>query len=107
MAVTTVRCAKLKQDLPAIDPGSPEGDQAVKMAMLIGGPEFARRLRAEVSKQAWDMWKDHMLMVMNEYRIDPTSPDSNDQLRPHMEAFFFGEAQAQDIPNYVPPSEQH
>jgi Fe-S cluster biosynthesis and repair protein YggX len=47
------------------------------------------------------MWTDYMRMVMNEYRLDPTSDEANAILREHMEEFFFG--QQRDIPGYVAP----
>ena len=40
-------------------------------------------------------------MVVNEYRLDPTSDSSNAILQKHMESFFFGEQMQVD--NYVPP----
>lgn len=101
MAVRTVVCAKLKQELPAIDPDSPEGGRALKMIMLIAGKAMADRVREQISDQALRMWNDHMLMVMNEFRLDATSDESNRILKQFMEQFFFGDEQA--IPNYVPP----
>lgn len=101
MAARMVKCAKLGQELPGLDEDTPEGRTALKMALLIGGPEFQRRVRENISARAWEMWKDHMLMIVNEFRLDPTSDQANEILRPYMEAFFFGE-QA-EIPNYVPP----
>jgi Fe-S cluster biosynthesis and repair protein YggX len=104
MAARAVKCAKLKQELPGLDPDTPDGGRALKMAMLIGGPELRRRVQDSVSAKAWQMWTDHMLMVVNEYQLDPTSDEANRILEPHMEAFFFGK-QAQ-IPGYVPPEER-
>ena len=104
MAAKTVKCVKLKQELPGLDPDTPEGDRALKMAMLIGGPELRQRVHDAVSAKAWQMWTDYMLMVVNEYQLDPTSDEANKVLKPHMEAFFFGQ-QAQ-IPGYLPPEEQ-
>lgn len=103
MATRQVKCAKLKQELPGLDPDTPEGDRALKMALLIGGPEMQQRVRDHVSARAWEMWTDHMLMVINEYCLDPTSDEANKILRPHMEAFLFGEGQ--QIPGYVPPEQ--
>jgi Fe-S cluster biosynthesis and repair protein YggX len=100
----TVQCATLKKELPGIDPQTPDGKQALKMVTLIGGPEFAQRVEQSVSAQAFEMWKEQMLMIMNEFRLDPTSDESNRVLKPYMEAFFFGEQQ--QIPNYVPPEQQ-
>lgn len=101
MAAKTVKCAKLGQELPGIDPESGEGDRALRMALLIGGPDLRKRIGNSVSAKAWEMWTDHMRMVINEYRLDPTGDDANRVLKPHMEAFFFGEQQ--QLPGYVPP----
>ncbi|MCA9244682.1 MAG: Fe(2+)-trafficking protein [Phycisphaerales bacterium] len=103
MAAKMVKCAKLGRDLPGIDPDTPAGDQALKMTLLIAGPAMRKRVADSISAEAMAKWNDHMLMVINEYRLDPTSDESNPILAQHMEAFFFGE-QA-DIPNYVPPEE--
>lgn len=102
MAAPTVKCVKLGQELPGLDPDSSDGRQALKMATMIAGRDFADRLRQGVSAKAWDLWKNHMVMVINEYRLDPMSPESNKVLRAHMEAFFFGEQKP--IDNYVPPT---
>jgi Fe-S cluster biosynthesis and repair protein YggX len=95
-------CSKLKQELPAIDETSPAGDQALKMSLLLGGPDLRQRVHENVSAQAWEMWRDHMRMVINEYRLDPTADESNEILRAHLVDFLFGAQR--EVPNYVPPS---
>lgn len=102
MAAKLVNCVKLKQELPGIDPDSPEGARHLRMVRLIAGNEMAARVLANVSAQAMAKWNDHMLMVMNEYRLDPMSDQANGILAEHMEAFFFGGGSA--IPNYTPPT---
>lgn len=102
MAVPTVRCVKLGQELPGLDPSTPAGERALKVAMLIGGPEMRDRVQQQVSVRAWEMWTDHMRMVMNEFRLDPMSEEANRLLKRYMEEFFFGTEVA--IPNYVPPA---
>jgi Fe-S cluster biosynthesis and repair protein YggX len=102
MAARTVKCAKLGRDLPALDEETPPGRQALKMALLLGGPEMQRRVREHVSAEAWKLWTEFMLMVINDYRLDPTSPDSNAVLAKQMEAFLFGESE--QIPGYTPPA---
>lgn len=104
MAAKMVKCAKLGRELPAIDPSTPEGDQALKMVLVIAGPEMMKRVQENISAQAYEMWKDHALMVMNEFRLDPTSEQANQILAQYMEQFFFGEQSA--IPNYVPPDQK-
>ena len=100
-SVRMVKCVKLGQELPGIDETAPRGGQALRMCKLFGGPELARRVQENISAQAWEMWTDYMRMLINELRLDPTSDESNDVLRAHMEDFLFG--QQRDIPNYVPP----
>lgn len=97
----TVLCARLKQELPAIDESTHAGNQAGRMCMLIGGPAMKKRVLEAVSMPAWQEWTDHMRMILNEYRLDPTADETNEVLRPYMEAFFFGQAKA--IDNWTPP----
>lgn len=101
MGERMVQCAKLGQELPGLDESTPDGSQALRMALLLGGPEMRQRVQEHVSAKAWAMWKDMMLMVINEYRLDPTSDASNEVLRKHMEAFLFGAGA--EIPGYTPP----
>jgi Fe-S cluster biosynthesis and repair protein YggX len=96
-----VNCAKLGQELPAIDDQTPEGQRALKMALLLGGPEMQQRVRDNVSADAWSQWTDHMRMVINEYRLDPTSDEANPILAKHMEQFLFGDGKP--VSGYTPP----
>jgi len=104
MSAKTVMCAKLQKELPGIDDTTPEGQQALKMATLFGGPELRDKVAASVSLEAWALWKDHMLMVMNEFRLDPTSDEANAVLAEQMQQFFFGDAG--EVPGYVPPEQK-
>jgi Fe-S cluster biosynthesis and repair protein YggX len=101
MAAKTVKCAKLGQELPGIDETTPSGRQALKMCMLIGGPELRQRVLDSISAQAWEMWTDYMRMVINEFRLDPTSDEANRVLGQIMQEFFFG--RQPEIPDFVPP----
>ncbi len=104
MAARTVKCAKLGRELPGIDETTPEGQNALKYAKMIGGPQFAQRVHENISMDAWKQWLDHQVMVVNEYRLDPMSDEASPILHKHMEAFFFGEQMAVD--NYVPPEQR-
>jgi Fe-S cluster biosynthesis and repair protein YggX len=103
MAAKLVKCAKLGQELPGIDETTSTGDQALRMCRLFGGAALAQRVHENVSARAWEMWTDYMRMVINEYRLNPTSDEANEILRQHMEDFLFG--RAQEIPNYLAPEE--
>jgi Fe-S cluster biosynthesis and repair protein YggX len=102
MGQRMVQCAKLGRELPGLDESTPEGERALRVAQLVGGPELRQRVRDHISAEAWKLWTDFMRMVINEYRLDPTSDASNAVLKEHMEAFLFGTAE--DIPGYVPPN---
>jgi Fe-S cluster biosynthesis and repair protein YggX len=99
-----VQCAKLGRELPAIDENTPDGRSALKMAQLLGGAELRQRVQDQISAQAWAMWKDHMRMVVNEFRLDATSDASNAVLREQLEAFLFGPGG--QVPGYVPPEKE-
>ncbi|MEW6251197.1 MAG: Fe(2+)-trafficking protein [Planctomycetota bacterium] len=103
MAQRTVQCAKLGRELPGLDETTPQGSQALRMALLLGGPELRDRIRDQISEEAWGQWREHMRMVINEYRLDPTSDESNAILREHLEDFLFGAARP--VRNYVPPKQ--
>lgn len=103
MGQHVVRCAKLGRELPGLDESTPEGGRALRVAQLMGGPELRQRVHDHISAEAWQLWTDFMRMVINEYRLDPTSDASNAVLREHMEAFLFGAGG--DIPGYVPPDQ--
>ena len=52
-------------------------DRRLKIALLLGGPELRDRVREHISAEAWGQWRGHMRMVINEYRLDPTSDEAN------------------------------
>jgi Fe-S cluster biosynthesis and repair protein YggX len=103
MSERLVQCAKLGRELPGLDETTPEGKSALKMALLLGGPPLRDRIRDHISLEAWRLWKDHMRMVVNEFRLDATSDKSNPILREQMEAFLFGPGT--QVPGYKPPAE--
>ena len=86
----TVFCAKLHQQLPALD--SPPWP----------GP-LGQRIFEHVSQDAWAMWEERMKMILNEYRLLPFQKEAQALVARHMEEFFFGTSQA--LPEgYVPPT---
>jgi len=84
-----VKCAKLGQELP----GLPEPP--------YNGP-LGQRIYENVSKQAWDMWKEHVKMLINEFQLNPATPEAWQIISAEAEKFFFGEG-SQLPPDYVPP----
>jgi Fe-S cluster biosynthesis and repair protein YggX len=55
-----------------------------------------------VSAEAWRMWVEQMKMIVNEYRLNPSTPEAQTFLLAQMEEYFFGEG-ASHPPGYVDP----
>lgn len=86
-----VHCVKLDQDLPGLD--KPPIDN-----------ELGKKIYDNVSKQAFKMFADHFKMIVNEYRLDLTSPATDKIFEDQMREFFFGGGIK--LPDeYVPPKE--
>ncbi len=88
MAQRMVNCVMLKKELPGLDEPPWAGD-------------LGQRIYDNVSQQAWDSWLDHLRMLINEYRLVPSTKEAQDFIAKQMEQFFFGEGSAQ-VPGYVP-----
>ena len=85
----TVKCVKLKRDLPGLDaPPWPD--------------ELGQRIYDSVSADAWKLWEERMTMILNEYRLMPWQKEAQEMMAKFMEDFFFGEGSALP-PDYVPP----
>jgi Fe-S cluster biosynthesis and repair protein YggX len=84
-----VKCVKLQRELPGL-PFKPFNDA------------LGERIYNEISMDAWKMWLEHSKMIVNEYRLDLTSPATHQTLKEQCEAFLFGEGAALP-PDYVPP----
>ena len=66
--------------------------------------EFGQKIYKNVSKAAWSEWVDRQKMLLNEYRLQPWTPQAQQFLVEQMEMFFFGEGSA--LPSdYVPPAQ--
>ncbi len=92
MAQRMVKCVKFGKELPGLDEPPWAG-------------ELGQRIYDNVSEQAWELWLDHLKMLINEYRLMPASKEGQEIIAQQMEKFFFGEG-AQLPPNYVPPQKK-
>jgi Fe-S cluster biosynthesis and repair protein YggX len=73
----TVQCVVLQREAPGLDrPPYP-------------GP-LGQRIFEHVSKEAWERWRAHQTMLINEYRLSPVEPKARKFLEGEMEKFFFG-----------------
>ena len=73
----TVHCIKLDQDLPGLDKPPVPG-------------ELGQKVFDNVSKQGFKLFLDHFKMIVNEYRLDLTSPTTDKVFEDQMNEFFFG-----------------
>ena len=85
-----VNCVKLHKELPGLD--EPPFDNH----------PLGQRIFENVSKEDWKMWLEQMKMIMNEYRLNLATQESQEFLLKQMEDYFFGEGAALP-PGYVPP----
>ena len=86
-----VRCIKLHQDLPGLDRPPVPG-------------ELGEQIYEKVSKQAFKMFAEHFKMIVNEYRLDLSSPATDKVYEDQLRDYFFGEGMK--LPDeYVPPKE--
>ena len=79
-----VRCVKLGQELEGLDKPPFKG-------------ELGQRLYDNVSKIAWRQWLEDSTRLINEYRLDLTSPIGQKIWMDQVERYFFGE-EPQDVP---------
>jgi len=73
----TVHCAKLGRELPGLERQPYPG-------------ELGERIYAEVSEQAWDMWMQHSVILINHHGLSLGDPQAQEFLVQQMEEFFFG-----------------
>jgi Fe-S cluster biosynthesis and repair protein YggX len=78
MAQRMVNCVKLHKELPGLDE-----------APWFG--ELGQRIYDNVSQEAWEMWLNHLRMLINEYRLVPSTKEAQEFIGAQMEQFFFGE----------------
>jgi Fe-S cluster biosynthesis and repair protein YggX len=72
-----VQCVMLKREAPGLDRPPYPG-------------ELGKRIYENVSKEAWQRWVAHQVMLINEYRLTPVDPKARKFLEAEMEKFFFG-----------------
>ena len=86
----TVNCIKLGKEAEGLDFPPYPG-------------ELGKRIYDNVSKDAFELWKTHQTMLVNENRLNLADARARQYLARQMEQFFFGEG-ADKPAGYVPPS---
>lgn len=87
----TVFCVKLGKDAEGLEEVPQPG-------------ELGQRIFENVSREAWQMWLTHQVMIINEYRMDLADPKAQQFLDQEMEKYFFGEGSMLP-PDHVAESE--
>ena len=65
--------------------------------------ELGKRIYDNVSKEAFEAWKKHQTMLVNENRLNLADARARQYLARQMESFFFGSG-AEQPAGYVPPA---
>jgi Fe-S cluster biosynthesis and repair protein YggX len=65
--------------------------------------ELGKRIYDNVSQEAFEMWKKHQTMLVNENRLNLADARARQYLARQMEQFFFGGG-AEAPAGFVPPS---
>ena len=87
-----VHCVKLNEELEGLD--------------FVPFPdELGQRIYDNISKEAWQMWINHSVMVINEYRLNLATTEAQEIYDRHLEEFFFGEG-TEKPPGYRPPQSE-
>jgi len=84
-----VKCAKLGQELPGV-------------SYKPFNNELGQRIYDQVSQQAWMECIEYSKRIVNEFRLDLTSPAGQQVLLEQAEQFFFG-AGGHNPPEFVAP----
>jgi Fe-S cluster biosynthesis and repair protein YggX len=87
--VRMVKCVKFGREMPGLDRIPWKG-------------EIGKKVYDNVSKEAWKLWVEHSKMVMNEFRLNPLDPKSQQIMEEQLNNYFFGEG-AKLPDSYVPP----
>ena len=86
----TVQCTYLKKEAPGMDYSPYPG-------------ELGNRIYANISKEAFELWKKHQTKLVNENRLNLADARARQYLARQMEQFFFGDGGDKPV-GYVPPA---
>jgi Fe-S cluster biosynthesis and repair protein YggX len=86
-----VQCVKFGRELPGLEKPPIPG-------------KLGERVFEHVSAQAWDLWKDQIVILINHYGLNMADPQAQVFLNEQMEEFFFGEG-SQMPDDWVPPGQ--
>lgn len=64
--------------------------------------ELGKKIYAQISKEAWQLWLNHQTMLINEYRLSLIDPKAREFLVQEMQKFLFGSGSEKPA-GYVEP----
>ncbi len=85
----TIHCAKLNQELEALERAPYPG-------------ELGKKILNSISKQAWQMWLDYQTMLINENNLNMLDEKAQSYLKEQMEKFLFTQDEVDEIKGYTP-----
>ncbi len=85
-----VNCVYLKKEAPGLE-------------FLPYPGELGKRIYDNVSKEAFESWKKHQTMLVNENRLNLADARARQYLARQMEQYFFGDGGDKPA-GYVPPA---
>jgi Fe-S cluster biosynthesis and repair protein YggX len=85
-----IQCAYLKREAEGLD-------------FPVYPGELGKRIYDNISKEAFEAWKRHQTMLVNENRLNLADARARQYLARQMENFFFGGG-AEQPAGYVPPA---
>ncbi|HNT40279.1 MAG TPA: oxidative damage protection protein [Rubrivivax sp.] len=85
-----VQCAYLKKEAPGLTYAPYPG-------------ELGKRIYEHISAEAFELWKRHQTMLVNENRLSLADAGARRYLAQQMEQFLFG-GRADQVAGYVPPA---
>ena len=88
----TIQCSYLKKEGEGLDFSPYPG-------------ELGKRIYDNISKEAFELWKRHQTMLVNENRLNLADARARQYLARQMEQFLFNGG-AEQPTGYVPPSTQ-
>ena len=86
----TVQCAYLKREADGLE-------------FLPYPGELGKKIYAQISKEAWQLWLKHQTMLVNENRLNLADQRARQYLARQLERFLFGDGGAQPA-GHVPPA---
>ena len=86
-----IHCKKLNEKKPSLDQAPFPG-------------ELGEKIYNEISADAWQLWLDRQVMLINEYRLNTRDPKSRAFLEEAMTKFLFENDDSILPPDYQPPA---